>query len=196
MYRNLHLRNVLKRIKVFFFDRWWQVRGPAFKNPPVPAAVSSVVFICKGNICRSAFAHYLVSQALQNGERNALRVSSAGLSARTGTRSPEMAIQAAKMFSIDMGPHRASLLTDDMAAAADMLIAMEPGQVRAMQKRYPHRKENIFLLPLFAEDWDRNYFGWRRYHIQDPYGRSRDEFVASFGRVRESVDGLMGRLKN
>lgn len=195
MPNNHNIRQSLKKIKGHLIDRWWQVRGPAFKNPPMPPVVSSIVFICKGNICRSAFAHYLTLETLRNSDEPLkLLVASAGLAARLGTASPAMAVEAAKAFAIDMQDHRAQPLNGDVAGAADMLIAMEPGQVRAMQKRYSHKRGKLFLLPLFADGWDRRYYGWQRYHIQDPYGKGRDAFMESFGRVREGVEGLVGRL--
>jgi protein-tyrosine-phosphatase/glycosyltransferase involved in cell wall biosynthesis len=190
------LRSILKRIKCYLVDRWWQLRGRSLWNPPLPARAASIVFVCKGNICRSAFAHYFTLKELGSGGEEALRVFSAGLQARQGTSSPAMAIEAAKDFGIDLQPHRAGPLTEEMVAAADMLIAMEPGQIGEMRRRYPHKRRNIFLLPLFADGWDHKYFGWRRYHIQDPYGKGREAFVESFGRVKESVDGLIGKLKN
>jgi protein-tyrosine phosphatase len=193
--KNYYIRQFIKGVQSHLIDRWWQVRGPAFKNPPIPPAVSSIVFICKGNICRSAFAHYLSLETLHNhAEPFALQVASAGLAARLGSASPAMAVEAAKAFAIDMQAHRSRPLNGDMAGAADMLIAMEPGQVRAMQRQYPHKRRNLFLLPLFADGWDRRYYGWRRYHIQDPYGKGRDDFLESFERVREGVEGLVGRL--
>jgi protein-tyrosine-phosphatase len=195
MPKDHYIRPFLKKIKGHLIDRWWQVRGPALKNPPVPPAVSSIVFICKGNICRSAFAHYLTLETLRNrGEPLPLQVASAGLSARSGSASPAMAVEAARAFAIDMQAHRSRLLDEDMAGAADMLIAMEPWQVSAMQRRYPRKRPHLFLLPFFADGWDRRYHGWRRYHIQDPYGKGRDDFRESFERVRESVEGLVERL--
>ena len=190
-----YIRQSLKKIKGHLIDRWWQVRGPAFKNPPIPPVVSSIVFICKGNICRSAFAHYLTLETMRNrAEPQLLQIASAGLAARLGSASPAMAVEAAKAFAIDMQAHRSQPMNGNMAGGADMLIAMEPGQVRAMQKRYPQKRRNLFLLPLFADGWDCRYYGWRRYHIQDPYGKGRDEFMKSFERVREGVEGLVGRL--
>jgi protein-tyrosine phosphatase len=195
MPNDYHIRPFLKEIKGRLIDRWWQVRGPALKNPPVPPVVSSIVFICKGNICRSTFAHYLTLETLRNsGEPIPLQVASAGLAARSGSASPAMAVEAARAFAIDMQAHRSRPLDEDMAGAADMLIAMEPWQVRAMQRRYPHKRSHLFLLPLFADGWNRRYHGWRRYHIQDPYGKGREDFMASFERVREGVEGLLNRL--
>ena len=190
-----YVRQFLKKIKGHLIDRWWRVRGPAFKNPPVPPVVSSIVFICKGNICRSAFAHYLTIETLRKrGEPLSLKVASAGLTARSGATSPAMAVEAARAFAIDMQAHLSRPLDEGMAGTADMLIAMEPWQVRALQRRYSRKRPHLFLLPLFADGWDSRYQGWQRYHIQDPYGKGREDFMESFGRVRESVEGLVIRL--
>lgn len=195
MSREHPFKKYLKGVKRHLIDMWWQLRGPTFKNPPLPSKVSSIVFICKGNICRSVFAHYL---ALQNSGECSIfmnfHVGSAGLTARSGEVSPAMAIQAAKSFNLDLQDHRARRLTQDLVETADMLIAMEPWQMRALQKQYPEKKLNIFLLPFFVDGWDRKYQGWQRYHIRDPYGKGLEEFVESFGRVKDGVEGLASRL--
>jgi protein-tyrosine phosphatase len=190
------IRQLLKPMKRMFIDRWWQVRGTTIANPPLPGAVSSIVFICKGNICRSAFAHYLTNEILtQNSRSMALWIGSAGLEAHKGTKSPEMAIEVAKDFGINMEGHRSVLLDDDLVDSSDMLVAMEPKQVRVMQEKYPHKRDHFFLMPLFEKGWEKSYFGWQKYHLQDPYGKGRVAFFECFDRVQKCVHGLMAALK-
>ncbi len=191
----LRIRGILKKIKDQLVDLWWQARGASLRNPPLPASVSSIVFICKGNICRSAFAERLTHQSMRNaaGEKK-LRVESAGLKARQGTPPPAMAVEVAKEFGVTMAGHCSKRLTDDMANTADMIIAMEPGQVGEILKKYPHRRRYVFLLPLFESAGRLNRFGRARYHIQDPYGKGREAFKESFERVRACVQDLTDQL--
>ena len=37
-------------------DAWWRVRGMSIAEASLPAEPRSLLFICKGNICRSPFA--------------------------------------------------------------------------------------------------------------------------------------------
>jgi protein-tyrosine phosphatase len=55
--------------------------GLAGQLPPDPARVRRLVFVCHGNICRSAYAHVLARRA-------GARVASFGLSTATGKLRP------------------------------------------------------------------------------------------------------------
>lgn len=188
------IRGFLKKIKNILRDVWWHINGTNFRNPPFLPTTSSIIFVCKGNICRSTFAHYLITQNInKKGRYKNLKVDSAGLRARTGTASPSTAIQVAQEFSVDMEMHRSKLLTQSMADTADMLIAMEPNQVRRLQHLYPHRRQHIYLMAEFDQKWRNNYYGWSKYHIQDPYGKDHDQFRTCFQRLKRSVEGLLER---
>ena len=189
------MRYYLRYIKRLLINTWWQVRGITIKNPALPKKVSSIVFICKGNICRSAVAHYLSSHIIQkDGNPNSLHIYSAGLEARTGTASPDMAVQVAKQFEINLTAHRSVVLTTDLADTADMIVAMEQRQVDAIRKKYPHKKEYVYLLPLFENGWRKNYSGVNRYTILDPYGKSERDYLNSFNRVSRCVKGLLRQI--
>lgn len=193
---NNPLRQLLKRIKNYMVDLGWRVYGSFIMNPPVPESVTSVVFICKGNICRSTFAHYLMQQMLHNKSTGHLpQVTSAGIKARNGEQSPVSAIEAAQSFDINMEQHRARLLTAEISESADMLIAMEHNQMTAMRKAYPDRANNIFLLPLFNRNSTKVYSGWDEYNIKDPYGRPVEEFKACYDRIQYCIRVLLDDLK-
>ena len=124
-----------------------------------------------------------------------LRFFSAGLEARPGPDPPRLAVQVAGDLGVDIDGPRSTLLTGTMVEHADLLIAMEPSQVLAIQKQYPHRRRDCHLLAVFEDGWDRRYGGWQKYHIPDPYGREQDAFRDAFERVQRCVEGLMRMVR-
>ena len=186
-----------KILKGYIRDFYWTLYGGRFNNPEVPKKTKKIIFICKGNICRSAFAHHLIAQgAINNGNYKELEVDSAGLEAKKGNSSPSTAIQVSIRYGVDLKKHRAQPLSQAMADTTDMLIAMEPTQVRSIQRRYPKCRGHIFLLTEFERDWNLLYKGWNKYHVKDPYGSDAEQFAACFERIQGCVLGLLGHLKS
>lgn len=189
------VRKALRPTKRITRDLWWYIKGEGYANPPIPDKVSNIIFICKGNICRSAYAHCLIGQNRRMDHSiKGITIDSAGLKAKDGSPSPNGAIQAAKQLSIDMQKHRAKLLSEKMAKAADMIIAMEPNQINQIKELFPYFSERVFLMAPFEPDWNKEYRGWAKYHIEDPYGKDQERFIACFQRINQCVDGLIRQL--
>ena len=193
------VRAVLKRwVKCPLRNLWWRIIGRRYRNPPIPDNVSAVTFVCKGNICRSAYAHRSLARLLQKEPRKdfvkTLQVSSVGLAARPGNGSPETAVAVARQLGIDLSVHEATPLADEAAKSTDMLIAMEPGQMLQLRRAYPKRRDHIFLMSAFEPDWRQHYDYWQQYHIQDPYGGDDEQFIECFQRLERCLLGLRNLL--
>lgn len=142
--------------------------------------VSRLVFVCKGNICRSAFA---AQQARLLGHHAA----SAGLEADPGKPADERAQAAAQRRRVDLSQHRSQTLAGLAPQAGDLLIAFEPEQARklcAQTATLPGVQ--VTLLGL----WHRQ--PWWPY-LHDPYGHSEPYFDLCFERIEQSLLGLLAR---
>lgn len=147
-----------------------------------PREVRRVVFVCLGNICRSAFAQQI---AIGHG----LPAASLGLSTTTGARSPAEAIKAALRQGIALHGHRATDLRDFTVLPGDLFLAMEVRHARALRQRLLARHDvQIALLG----SWCRPPMP----HLHDPFSLSADYFDTCFQRVREAVDGLNQALRD
>ena len=117
------------------------------------ARVERVVFICKGNICRSAYAQGRAGQAR-------LPAVSAGLDTRSGLPADPTAITLGAVRGIDLGEHRTRRIDELEPGPGDLMICMEPPQARVAQARFPDAQ--VTLLGL----WSRPRRPW----LFDPYG--------------------------
>jgi protein-tyrosine-phosphatase/predicted ATP-grasp superfamily ATP-dependent carboligase len=137
---------------------------------------SSVLFLCKGNICRSPFAEICMRSRLPN-----LTVSSAGLLPASGRCSPPSAIEAAANRDIDLSQHRSRVLTDEDILSADVIFVFDVDQFRALT-RFACLKppgKVFFLASLEAGG---------RLEIGDPIGRDLQTFEATYDRIARLVD--------
>ena len=147
-----------------------------------PREVRRVVFVCLGNICRSAFAQQI---AIGHG----LAAASLGLSTTTGAPSPAEAIEAAQRQGVALHGHRATDLSDFTILPGDLLLAMEVRHARALRLRLPDRSDvQIALLGSWCSP--------PMPHLHDPFSLSADYFDTCFRRVRQAVDALHQTLRD
>jgi protein-tyrosine phosphatase len=170
-------------------DGWWSVRGKALRNPPLPAQIESMLFVCKGNICRSPFAALRASQLLQQA-RKPVRCVSAGITATQAARPPEEAAEAALAFGCSLADHEPLRLTREMIDASDLIVVMEAEQLVLLRQRYPHAIGRLFLLSLIDEGWR----GYARYNIADPFGCELAAFRSCYARIDAALATLVSIL--
>lgn len=105
----------------------------------------TINFICHGNICRSPFAEQL---ARATDER--WSVTSTGLHAHPGRRTPERIQRAAAAAGVDLSQHRAKSLEASDVKEASLLVVMDPQNAADLMNRFPGSQDKIILLGLAA----------------------------------------------
>ena len=119
-------------------DAWWRVRGMSIAKASLPAEPRSLLFICKGNICRSPFAERYAAQLLNQAGERGVRCQSAGFAVSREHASPAVAVAAAPAFGVSLETHRASPLTSEMMDQADLIVVTEVAHVGLLRRRYPN----------------------------------------------------------
>jgi protein-tyrosine phosphatase len=145
-----------------------------------PEAVRRIVFVCMGNICRSAIGH-------QAALRHGMPVASFGLSTNTGGRSPEQAVAAAARRGVDLRSHRALAWPDFKPQPGDLYLVQEIRQAHELRRRLGGRDDvQICLLGMWCKPL--------MPHLHDPYTLSDAYFDTAFRRVEQAVDNLAAEL--
>ena len=134
-------------------------------------SVRRLVFVCKGNVCRSAYAE-VVARA------DGMAAVSCGIEAGTDVPAYDGAVMAAAVRGFDLGEHRTTPLRDLQVCSGDLLVAMEPWQVAYLQKLHD-QTAGCTLLGLW---------GIRPSpHIHDPYGAVPEYFAKCFNELEDAV---------
>jgi len=177
----------LKRImRQALQDIWDSARYQLSVNKFDVGRINHVIFVCKGNICRSAFAEYYLRRQIPDG---IFRIESCGLDVDQGLFSPPEAICVAKEFQLDLELHRSKGLASCDVHNADLILPMEYGQYLRLMAIFPRENNKIRLLRDFAP-WPERFIC----NINDPYGAGEKEFRRCFRHLKSALDGLKSHL--
>lgn len=178
-------------VKRWLRDLSWRVKGRTLANPPAPAEVRSVLFVCLGNICRSPFAAGLACHLAAQTGPIGVRFASAGIRTSQAERSPAEACRASARYNVDLRTHIPQSITSEMMRAHDAVVVMEGAHLRRLRADFPDLSRRIFLLPLFDACARGAY---ERYNIEDPFGQSPEAFEACYGRIARALRRWHGVL--
>jgi len=142
------------------------------------AAVSRLVFVCKGNICRSPYA---------SARARLLGVPSAsfGLDAAEGAPADPAAWRAAHSRTVDLSAHRSARRESCRITDDDLLVVFEPSQLAETRRWRADRMTRVTLLGIWAQPIHP--------HIHDPYGRSDRYFQRCFSIIDANIVELVRR---
>src|SRR5262249_31108962 len=113
-------------------------RGPGVLHP-------RMLFVGAGDVGRTAFALGAARAALPG-----CRMESAGLDASPGASCKEHVVSAARELAVDLAGHRATRLTRDRVAPADVVLVMDMESYERLGATYPWAVSRATLLGLFA----------------------------------------------
>jgi len=139
--------------------------------------VHRIVFVCRGNICRSPFAEAVARKVFRN-----LPISSVGLSTSAGVPAFPMAQDAARRFAVDLSQHQATDISEFEFRDGDLLFAMEARHIAPLRAFCASRNLQIALLGLWCRP--------RLALLYDPHGMSAEYFVTCFDRIQKAVTRL------
>jgi len=175
-------RTVKRTIRSFLKNAWESLLYSIVRRRLNLRVIKHIVFVCKGNICRSAFAEKYLKRKM-TGE--AVRIESCGLDVDQGGYSPPEAVRVAGDFGVDLASHHAKGLSSCNLQGADLIIAMEYCQYLRLRDLYPGKEACICLLRQFAP-WPARIFC----NIDDPFGLGDKAFRKCYRQMLESLEAL------
>jgi protein-tyrosine phosphatase len=181
----------VRRLRAGLRDVYWRRRGARLRNPAMPSRIRTILFVCKGNICRSPFAERVAARAVTESGLTGLRCLSAGITANQAATCPPEAVQAASAHGLPMGDHVPARLTGALIQESDLVVVMEADQIDVVGALYPESRGKLWLLPFLDPSPASTY---ERYNLADPFGRSADEFDYCYDRIERSVRELIAEI--
>jgi protein-tyrosine-phosphatase/predicted ATP-grasp superfamily ATP-dependent carboligase len=175
------------------FHRLWAGRALGLRrNRPGPDAlrsVRSILFVCHGNIIRSALAEALLRRELA--DRDALEIASAGIHAVAGRAADERACQVAHELGVSLQGHRAQPLTAELVDRSQLIFVMDHRNEAGLVSRFPSASGRLFLLGLDAVAKGHAREG----EIADPYTGDIEAVRQAARLIQARVRGLARALR-
>lgn len=167
----------LKLLRALAYDRlgrYARYRAVRWTN------VKRLVFICKGNICRSAYGEACARSL-------SLVSASAGLAATKNGAADPLASHFALQRGIDLAEHRATPFIEFERQPGDLLLCMEPEQADQVQSVIGDLSDQqVTLLGLWASD--------TRPYLQDPFGLENGYWHTCFDVIDSAIDNIASKI--
>ena len=141
----------------------------------------TILFVCTGNTCRSPMAEYAMRSLLEKERPGQSEVFSAGIAAAAGFPATMYAIEAAKMWDLDLSAHHSQMLSADQIDRADLIFAMSPEHHHAAVHLSRKAKSRTYLLKNFPDNSPQGE------DIEDPIGQSLENYNETFLEIGECL---------
>lgn len=156
----------------------------AWSNGRVTQAIARaqcILFVCYGNINRSALAERVLRQQIA---ASPLDIVSAGFHEAAGRPADPIMVAVARDHGIDLSDSQSRQLDAALLTRADIVFVMELAHLRQIQSRYPEAAHKTYLLgmadPARLPDGE----------IADPYGRLPAYYAQCFEHISACIAPL------
>ena len=152
-----------------------------------------IMFICTGNICRSAMAEKLLKKKVLDNNVKDIEVYSCGIYAQDGDVPTWEAEKVMKEeYNIDMTEHKATNIRNSDIEEMDLILCATVNHKITVLDMYPNLKEKIFTMKEYV-----NYS--REYHdsmnIRDPWGYDIETYRSCLSEIDECLELLLKNTK-
>ena len=146
-----------------------------------------IMFICTGNICRSAMAHAMLTKKSKEQNKN-IEVYSCGVYAENGDISTYEGTQTMKDYGIDLSTHRATNIRNSNIKDMDVILCATKSHKDIVLSMYPNLKDKVFTMKEYAgypkDDLD----------IKDPWGYGIDVYKKCAKEIEDCINKMLIKL--
>ena len=142
------------------------------------------MFICTGNICRSAMAHVMLEKKARE-ENKDIQVYSCGIFAETGDIPTYEGIQVMKEYGIDLKKHRATNIKNSRIKEMDIILCATSSHKNNVISMYPKLRDKIYTIKEYA-GYNKNDID-----IKDPWGYGIETYRKCAAEIEDCINRII-----
>ena len=148
------------------------------------------MFVCTGNICRSAMAEFFLKKRAEEKGLN-IEVRSCGTFASIGDISTKEAIQVmAEDYNMDLAQHRATNIQHARIREADLILCATLSHKQIVLKMFPDLEGKVYTMKEFIGEEP-----GIKSDISDPWGHGIEVYRQCAAEVADTVDKIADKLE-
>lgn len=148
------------------------------------------MFICTGNICRSAMAHKLMEKKIKDSNITKIEVFSCGTFAEDGDYADYSATEVMKEYDVNLKEHKATHIKNSKIQEMDLILSATNAHKYAILQQYPALKNKVYTLKEYVE-YDTQK---KDIEIADPWGHTISTFRFCAAIIDQCLDKLLKKI--
>ena len=149
-----------------------------------------IMFICTGNICRSAMAEGMMKKLVNEKNIKDIEICSCGIYAETGDYSTYNAIEAAKLYGADISNHKSANIRNSNITEMDVILCATNSHKQNVLFLYPNLNGKVFTMKEYA-GLDKNS---NDMDINDPWGYDLNVYYNCAKEIEECLEKIVERF--
>ena len=147
-----------------------------------------IMFICTGNICRSAMAEGMLKQKLKENKIENVEVYSCGIYAEDGDYATYNALDAAKLYGADISNHRATNIRKSNIEEMNLILCATNSHKQSVLYMYPNLDGKVYTMKEYVDE--------QALDIKDPWGYDLNVYYNCAEEINECLEKMIEKLKN
>lgn len=151
--------------------------------------MKKIMFICTGNICRSAMGEGYLKKIAEE-ENMDIYVCSSGIYADNGDEASYLAKEVMKEYDVDLSKHKSTNTRNSQIEDMDVILCATMAHKQLLIQMYPNLKEKIYTIKEYAYGKE-----IENKDISDPWGYDITIYRRCASELTNAIDNIAKKLK-
>lgn len=150
----------------------------------------NIMFVCTGNICRSAMAHILFEKRITEAKKENIHVFSCGIYAEDNDMPTINAIEVIDEYNANLRNHRATNIKSSNIKEMDLILCATNSHKKEIIDIYPNLKEKTYTLKEYV-NYDKD---GKDINIKDPWGYDLETYRFCASEIDKCLEMLLEKI--